>query len=84
VDGKAIADLLAPVVGKPGQVRIVFQGLANRWVLNDEKHPLRGVRLRPDGLIETSRDDGWGVFDPDGVLAVEWMAGDGDGQGLYL
>jgi hypothetical protein len=25
-----------------------------------------------------------GVFDPDGVLAVEWLAGDGGGQGLYL
>ena len=26
------------------------------------------VRLRSDGLLETSRDDGWTVFDPGGVL----------------
>ncbi len=84
MDGKAITDLLAPVIGKPGLVRIVLQGLSSRWIVNDEKHPLRSVRLRPDGLIETERDDGWGVFDPAAVLAVEWMARDGEGEGLYL
>jgi len=84
VDGKVITDLLEPVIGKPGQVRLVFQGLSMRWALNDEKHPLLGVRLRPDGLVEASRDDGWGVFDPDSVLAVEWMAREGEGGGPYL
>lgn len=84
MDGKVIADLLAPVIGKPGQVRLVFQGLSMRMALNDDKHPLLGVRLRPDGLVETSHDDGWDVFDPAGVLAVEWMAREGEGGGPYL
>jgi hypothetical protein len=84
VDGKVITELLAPVVGKPGQVRLVFQGLSARWALSDEKHPLLSVRLRPDGLIEASRDDGWEVFDPGGVLAVEWTARQGEGGGPYL
>jgi hypothetical protein len=84
VDGKVITDLLEPVIGKPGQVRLVFQGLSTRWALNDEKHPLLGVRLRPDGLVETTHDDGWDVFDPAGVLAVEWISREGEGGGAYL
>jgi len=84
VDGKVIADLLQPVIGKPGQVRLVCQRQNTRWALNDEKHPLLSVRLRPDGLVETSRDDGWDVFDPDGVLAVEWTARARAEGGHYL
>jgi len=84
VDGQVVADLLAPVIGKAGQVRLVFQGLSTRWALNDEKRPLLSVRLRPDGLVETSHDDGWNVFDPAGVLAVEWVAREGEGGGPYL
>ena len=84
MDGKVITELLEPVIGKSGQVRLVFQGLGTRWALNDDKHPLVSVRLRPDGLVETSHEDGWDVFDPDSVLAVEWMAREGEGGGLYL
>jgi hypothetical protein len=84
VDGKVITELLEPVIGKPGQVRLALQGLGGRWAINDEKHPLLSVRLRPDGLVETSHEDGWDVFDPAGVLAVEWMAKEGEGGGLYL
>jgi hypothetical protein len=84
VDGTVIVELLEPVVGKQGEVRLVFRGLSARWTLNDEKHPLLSVRLRPDGLVETSRDDGWDVWDPVDVLAVEWVAGAGEGGGLYL
>jgi hypothetical protein len=84
VDGRIITELLEPVIGKAGQVRLVLQGLGGRWTLNDEKHPLLSVRLRPDGLVETSRDDGWNAFDPEGVLAVEWIAGEGQGAGQYL
>jgi len=84
VDGKVITELLEPVIGKAGQVRLAFQEMGARWALNDEKHPLRSVRLRPDGLVETSHEDGWDVFDPAGVLAVEWMAREGEGGGLYL
>jgi len=84
VDGRIITELLEPVVGKLGQVRLVLKGLGGRWALNDEKHTLLSVRLRPDGLVETSRDDGWNVFDPEGVLAVEWVGGEGEGAGQYL
>jgi hypothetical protein len=84
VDGKVITELLEPVIGKLGQVRLVFQGLSARMALNDDKHPLLSVRLRPDGLVETSHDDGWNVFDPVGVLAVEWIAREGEGGGPYL
>ena len=84
MDGKVITELLEPVINKAGQVRLAFQGMGARWAINDEKHPLLSVRLRPDGLVETSHEDGWNVFDPDGVLAVEWMAREGEGGGLYL
>jgi hypothetical protein len=42
------------------------------------------VELRADGLIETTRDDGWNVLDPADVLAVEWVSRDTEGQGQYL
>lgn len=84
MDGKVITDLLTPVVGKPGQVRLVFQGASSRWALHDEKHPMLTVRLRPDGLVETSDDDGWHVFDPVAVLAVEWISREGEDGGSYL
>ena len=84
MDGRVITELLEPVIGKPGQVRLVFRGLSMRWALNNEKHPLISVRLRPDGLVETAHDDGWDVFDPDDVLAVEWMSGEAEGGGQYL
>jgi hypothetical protein len=70
VDGAVIVELLEPVIG--------------RWTLNDEKHPLLSVRLRPDGLVETTRDDGWDVLDPSRVLAVEWVSRDTEGIGPYL
>ncbi len=84
MDGSVITGLLEPLIGKAGQVRLVFRGLSTQWALNDEKRPLLSVRLRPDGLVEASREDGWGVFDPDGVLAVEWMASPGENGGHYL
>ena len=84
VDGTVIVELLEPVIGKQGQVRLVYRGLSARWTINDEKHPLLSVRLRPDGLVETSRDDGWDVLDPADLLAVEWVARDGEGGGPYL
>jgi hypothetical protein len=84
VQGAVIIDLLQPVLGKQGQVRLVVRGLTGRWTLNDDKHPLLSVQVRPDGLIEVSRDDGWSVLDPGDVLAVEWVSRDSEGQGQYL
>ena len=79
-----IKELLDPVIGKPGQVRLVVRGLNGRWTLNDEKHPLQSMKQRPDGLLEFTRDDGWSVLDPADVLAVEWVSRDTEGQGQYL
>ena len=79
-----MVELLQPVIGKPGQVRLVVRGLSARWTLNDDKHPLLSVELLPDGLIEATRDDGWNVLDPADVLAVEWVSRDTEGQGQYL
>jgi hypothetical protein len=84
VDGQVVTELLEPVIGKTGQVRVMFRGQGSRWALNDEKHPLLTVRLRPDGLVETTHDEGWDVFDPADVLAVEWVSREGEGTGLYL
>jgi hypothetical protein len=84
VQGSVIKELLEPVLGKPGQVRLVVRGLNGRWTLNDDKHPLLSVQIRADGLIEASRDDGWSVLDPADVLAVEWVSRDTEGQGQYL
>jgi hypothetical protein len=84
VDASVIIDLLTPVTGKQGQVRLVYRGLNARWTVSDEKHPLAGVRVRDDGLLEMSRDDGWDVLDPADVLAVEWVDRSGEGGGAYL
>jgi hypothetical protein len=84
VEGTVMVDLLQPVIGKQGQVRLLFRGLSARWTLNDEKHPLLTVQIRPDGLVEVSRDDGWDVLDPADVVAVEWVARDNEGGGQYL
>jgi hypothetical protein len=84
VEGKVIVDLLEPVLGKQGQVRLVLRGQGGRWTLNDEKHPLLTVRLRPDGLVEITRDDGWDVLDPADVQGVEWVSRDSEGSGAYL
>jgi hypothetical protein len=84
VEGAVIVELLKPVLGKQGQVRLVVRGLSARWTLNDEKHPLLSARLLDDGLLEAARDDGWSVVDPDDVLAVEWIAGASEGSGHYL
>ena len=84
MDGTVIVELLEPLIGKQGQVRLVFGGLSARWTLNDEKHPLLSVQLRRDGLVEIARDDGWNVLDPADVVAVEWVTRDGEGGGPYL
>ena len=84
MDGVVIVELLEPVIGRQGQVRLLFRGLSTRWTLTDEKHPLLTARLRPDGLVEATRDDGWDVVDPADVLAVEWVSRDGEGGGAYL
>jgi hypothetical protein len=79
-----MVELLQPVLGKQGQVRLVVRGLNGRWTLNDDKHPLLGVQQRPDGLLEFTRDDGWSILDPADVLAIEWVSRDTEGQGQYL
>ena len=84
MQGSVIAELLRPVLNKSGQVRLVLSGLSGRWTLNDDKHPLTGVRERPDGLLEFTRDDGWSVLDPGDVLAIEWVSRETEGQGQYL
>ena len=84
MQGSVLVELLEPVLGKQGQVRLVVRGLNGRWTLNDDKHPLLGVRQRPDGLLEFTRDDGWSILDPADVLAVEWLSRDTEGQGQYL
>jgi hypothetical protein len=84
VQAAVMVELLEPVIGKQGQVRLVVRGLNGRWTLNDEKHPLLSMKQRPDGLLEFTRDDGWNVLDPADVLAVEWVSRDTEGQGQYL
>ncbi len=79
-----MVELLQPVLGKQGQVRLVVRGLNGRWTLNDDKHPLLGVQQRPGGLLEFTRDDGWSILDPADVLAIEWISRDTEGQGQYL
>lgn len=84
MDGSTVVELIKPLIGKPGQVRLLFRGANGRWTLNDDKHPLTAVGVREDGLVETSREDGWDVLDPADVVAVEWVSRDGEGGGQYL
>ena len=46
MEGKVIVELIEPLIGKQGQVRLLFRGLNGRWTLNDDKHPLVAVQLR--------------------------------------
>ena len=48
----------SPLSASQERLRLLFQGGA-RLAWDDEKHPLLSVRLRPDGLVETSHEDGW-------------------------
>ena len=82
--GTVVVELLEPVIGRQGQARLLFRGLSARWTLNDDKHPLLTARQRPDGLVEVSRDDGWDVFDPADVVAVEWVSRENEDGGHYL
>ena len=84
MQGSVVVELLQPVLGKQGQGRLVVRGLNGRWTLNDDKHPLLSMKLRDNGRIEFTRDDGWSVLDPADVLAVEWVSRDTEGQGQYL
>jgi hypothetical protein len=84
VEGTVVTELIEPLIGKQGQVRLLFRGMSGRLTLSDDKHPLTAARVRPDGLVETSRDDGWDVLDPADVLAIEWVSRDGEGLGQYL
>ena len=84
MEARVVISLLEPLTGKTGQLRLVMQGMSSRWAINDDKHPLLSVIARSDGLLEISRDDGWVIFDPDTVLAVEWVAREGEGGGAYL
>lgn len=84
MEGTVVVELIRPLIGKQGQVKLLFRGLNGRWTLNDDKHPLTDVRIRPDGLVETSREDGWDVLDPADVVAVEWVSREGEGGGQYL
>jgi hypothetical protein len=65
-------------------VHPVRPGVWRRYlaIILDGLRPSRATL--PDGLVETSHDDGWDVFDPDRVLAVEWRASEGEDGGLYL
>ena len=82
--GTVVVELLEPVIGRQGQARLLFRGLSARWTLNDDKHPLLTARQRPDGLVEVSRDDGWDVFDPADVVAVEWVSRENEDGGHCL
>jgi hypothetical protein len=84
VESTVVTELTEPLIGKQGQVRLLFRGMSGRLTLSDDKHPLTAVRVRPDGHVETSRDDGRDVLDPADVLAVEWVSRDGEGLGQYL
>jgi hypothetical protein len=84
VEGAVVTELIEPLIGKQGWVRLLFRGMTGRLTLSDDKHPLAAVRVRSDGLVETSRDDGWEVLDPADVLAIEWVSRDGEGLGQYL
>ena len=84
MDGKVITELLEPVIGKAGQVRLAFQGWARGGPSTTRSIPWSASGSAPTGSLQTSHEDGWDVFDPAGVLAVEWMAREGEGGGLYL
>lgn len=84
MNGATLVELLEPVIGKQGHVRLALRGLSGGWTVNDEKHPLVSVKVRPDGLIEVTRDDGWNVLAAEDVLAVEWVSRDTQGIGPYL
>ena len=76
--GETLSDLIKPLIGKSGTIRLVVRRIGHIGFATSEAKKLTGVEVRPDGLVHLERETGWTVIDPGEVVAVAW---EGDMEG---
>ena len=82
--GETVAELLKPLVGKPGSISLVVSRVGQIGFAASDSKKLTGVEVRPDGLVRLERDSGWTVIDPDQVIAVAWTGETEQSAGQFL
>ena len=72
--GETLSDLIKPLIGKSGTIRLVVSRIGHISLATGEAKKLTGVEVRPDGLVRLEREAGWAVIDPGEVVAVVWSS----------
>ena len=82
--GETIRDLLEPVIGKSGAIRLAVSNIGQVGLAINENSKLTGVEVRPDGLVKLERETGWTLIDPSEVVAVAWRSDTEQSEGQFL
>ena len=82
--GETLSDLIKPLIGKSGTIRLVVRRIGHISLATGEAKKLTGVEVRPDGLVLLEREAGWAVIDPGEVVAVVWSSDTESSPGLFL
>ena len=82
--GETIQSLLEPLIGKSGSITLLVSDVGPISFATGATRKLMGVELRPDGLVHITRESGWTVIDPAGVVAVVWNGDAETSPGLFL
>ena len=81
---ETIRDLLEPLVGRSGSIFLVVARTGPIGFATGENKKLTGVEIRPDGLVQLTRESGWAVIDPTDVMAVVWNDDTETSPGQFL
>ena len=81
---ETIRDLLEPLVGRSGSIFLVVARTGPIGFATGENKKLTGVEIRPDGLVQLTRESGWAVIDPSDVMAVVWNDDTETSPGQFL
>jgi hypothetical protein len=82
--GETIRDLLDPLIGKRGSIFMVVNRTGPIGFATADNKKLTGVEIRPDGLVQLTRESGWAVIDPTDVMAVVWNDDTETSPGQFL
>jgi hypothetical protein len=81
---ETIRDLLEPLVGRSGSIFLIVARTGPIGFATAENKKLTGVEIRPDGLLQLTRESGWAVVDPTDVIAVVWNGETESSPGQFL
>jgi hypothetical protein len=82
--GETLSDLIKPLIGKSGTIRLVVSRIGHISLATGEAKKLTGVEVRPDDLVRLERETGWAVIDPGEVVAVVWDSEPKTSAGQFL